>query len=169
MSANNNDKEVRAYQRKLVFHGTISILLGLLAGLPYTLVVYRDHSMEWSAAEQLSIQQTPGLSKLIAIVTGTERAWRMAHLEGILNGSLCLLVASTFNMLNLSTDDLSSLVQSMAVCAYGNSIASIIAAIYNVRGFAFAGSLANKLTLAGFGTAIGAVLRALFLVLKGSS
>jgi len=54
---------------RLVFHGAIVVMLGLLAGFPHAFV-------------------------LTGQIAGEERAWRMAHLEGLLNGMLAMLAAA---------------------------------------------------------------------------
>mgnify|MGYP003694112701 CR=1 FL=1 len=51
---------------RLVFHGAVVVMLGLLAGFPHAFV-------------------------LTGQLVGEERAWRMAHLEGLLNGMLMML------------------------------------------------------------------------------
>ena len=58
----------RGLPEKLVFHGLSVILVGMLTGFAYGLVVTGD-------------------------LAGSERAWRMAHLEGVLNGLVLLAVA----------------------------------------------------------------------------
>ena len=60
------DPRLRA---RLVFHGAVVVMLGLLAGFPHAFV-------------------------LTGQIAGEERAWRMAHLEGLLNGMLVLLAAA---------------------------------------------------------------------------
>jgi len=56
MSANNDDdkrqRAVRSAQKSLILHGALTLALGLAAGLPYTLVIFREHAGSWSAAEQ---------------------------------------------------------------------------------------------------------------------
>ena len=52
----------------MALHGIGSMLLGLLAGIPYALVLTHQ-------------------------LAGEERAWRMAHAEGIQNGLLLLALA----------------------------------------------------------------------------
>jgi hypothetical protein len=62
---------------RLVFHGAVVVMLGLLSGFPRAFV-------------------------LTGQIAGEERAWRMAHLEGLLNGMLMMLAAAVSGLLALS-------------------------------------------------------------------
>jgi len=68
---------------------------------------------------------------------------------------------------NLSVNELGALAVSVSVTGYGNTIASIIAATFSVRGFAAAGSVPNRLTNTLFSVAIGTVLHSVYLLVKG--
>lgn len=73
-------------QRNAVYHGSVVVSLGLLAGFPYTLKVYSIYK-EWASSEEAVFMTTDVLMKfvmenLVPKIIGTERAWRMAHLEG---------------------------------------------------------------------------------------
>jgi hypothetical protein len=144
-------------------------VIGLLAGFPYTGVVLRDHAKEWAAGEQQSLASLGWLKWLAEHTPGTERAWKMAHLEGLLNG-LCLMVVSAIVpvLSKLSRDELGHLGTAMAVTAYGNSVASLLCALGDVRGMLAAGNLLNRSANLGFGSGVTAILYALFLILKGS-
>jgi uncharacterized membrane protein len=128
---------------RLVFHGAVVILLGLAAGFPYGLVVTGS-------------------------LVSSERAWRMAHLEGVLNGLLLLAVAGVSGRLALTERRAAILAWSLVVTAYGNLIASVLAATANVRGLAPGGSLANTITYLLFMVAVVAVVMALVLVAHGA-
>jgi hypothetical protein len=81
------DESIQKEQRNAVWYGTVSVSLGLLAGLPYTVKIFAIRD-EWasSTGEIVEMEQDPFLGfiirSLIPRVIGTERAWRMAHLEG---------------------------------------------------------------------------------------
>ena len=167
----NDAEQIKKEQRRAVYHGGVNLALGLLAGVPYTLIILRDYHKDWSIAEQAALSRPDNslLFKLAKNFTGTERAWRMAHLEGLLNGMFCLIVASVFPALKLSREDLHSLVDSLALTAYGNSIASSLAALYGVRGFVFAGSIQNMSSFSLYVAAIYGVARSVQLILRGSS
>jgi hypothetical protein len=103
---------------RMVFHGAVVVMLGLLVGFPHAFV-------------------------LTGQLAGEERAWRMAHLEGLLNGMLVLLAAAVSGAVVLSPRQQSWLVWSLVVAAYGNVIASTIGATFGVRGLALAGPASN--------------------------
>jgi len=128
---------------RMVFHGAVVVLLGLLAGFPHAFV-------------------------LTGQLQGEERAWRMAHLEGLLNGILVMLAAAVAGTLVLSPTQQRWLVWSLVVAAYGNLIASVLGASAGVRGLAFAGPPANLLMNLLFWIAIGGVFAGVGLLIVGA-
>jgi len=129
---------------RLVYNGAIVILLGLLAGFPHAMVIS-------------------------GTLEGSERAWRMAHLEGILNGMLAMLAAGVWDTLVLSARQRRWLALSLIVAGYGNVIASIIAASFGVRGLAFALPLANIVVYLMFVAAIVGVFIGVALLIRGGA
>jgi hypothetical protein len=79
------------------------------------------------------------------------------------------ICASIFPALTLSSGEFTSLTNALAVCAYGNSFASAVGATWSVRGFVIGGSWANLAASSLFLAGMGAVSRALQLVVRGSS
>ncbi|GBG31760.1 Hypothetical Protein FCC1311_079852 [Hondaea fermentalgiana] len=162
------EETLQECQRRTVYHGAANFAIGLLAGIPYTLVVFRDHATEWAPSVQESIEKS-GLMALARKSTGTERAWKMAHLEGLLNGMSMLLVASIMPVLrSLSAKELRELTVTMMLTGYGNSVAAALCAQMSVRGLASGGSVANRVANAGFTVAVVTIVRALFLIMKGT-
>ena len=129
---------------RLVYNGAIVILFGLLAGFPYTLVI------------------TGGMA-------GEERAWRMAHLEGLLNGMLAILTAGVWDALVLSARQRSWLALSLIFAGYANVIASIIGAFFGVRGLALALPFTNVIVYALFVLGVVAVLIGVVLLVRGGA
>jgi len=129
---------------RLVYNGSIVILLGLLAGFPYAMVV------------------TGGMA-------GEERAWRMAHLEGVLNGVLALAAAGVWDALVLSPRQRSWLALSLVFAGYANVIASIIGAFFGVRGLALALPFTNVIVYTLFVLAILAVFIGVVLLVRGGA
>lgn len=134
------EKKLRA---SLIFHGAIVIILGLLAGFPYALVL--QGQME-----------------------GEPRAWSMAHLEGVLNGLLCLGAAGAFGKLALSAGQMRLMTWSFILMAYGNVVASVIGAVTGQRGLELAGPMSNIVVFALFMIAVVLVLVALALLAYGA-
>mmetsp|Transcript_11386 Transcript_11386/g.22276 ORF Transcript_11386/g.22276 Transcript_11386/m.22276 type:complete len:174 (+) Transcript_11386:92-613(+) len=155
-------------QQKTVYHGAICFALGLLSGIPYTGVILREYTKDWSAGEQNALIGT-AIYNLALKTGGTERAWKMAHMEGLLNGMSMFLVAAIMPVLTkLSGDELRSLTAAMLVTGYGNSVASIFCAAASVRGMVQAGSLMNRAGNLGFTVAVVTITRAVFLLMKGT-
>lgn len=128
---------------KLIFHGALVIILGLLAGFPFVMVL--NGSME-----------------------GEVRAWRMAHLEGILNGLVCLAAAGVIGYLNLDAKKLKLLAWSLIVMSYGNLIAAVVGASTGNRGLEFVGPAANIVVFSLFMIAIVGVFIGVGLLALGS-
>lgn len=129
---------------RLVLHGALVTLAGLLAGFPYAMVVTGD-------------------------LAGEERAWRMAHLEGVLNGLLMLAAAAVGGRLALGAGEQRALFVGLVVAGWGNVVAAALAAIYGVRGLEPAGPLANLAVFALFTAAVVGVLVAVALVAIGAA
>jgi hypothetical protein len=132
------------WRARLVQHGAIVILLGLLAGFPYAFVVTGQ-------------------------MAGEERAWRMAHMEGLLNGMLALLAAGVWDALVLSAGQRRGLALSLLVAAYGNAIASILGASFGVRGLSLGGPAMNSVVYLLFVLAIAGVLAGVGLLIAGGA
>ena len=126
---------------QLVLHGAIVVLLGMVAGFPYG-----------------------------SAVTGGEdpRAWRMAHLEGVLNGLMMIAIGAARSRLVLKPALQRLLFWTLVITGYGNVMASILAAASGQRGLQPGGALANNLVFGGFMLAVVGVLVALILVVVGA-
>ena len=127
----------------LVAHGVIVIVLGLLAGFPFALVI------------------TGGLE-------GDLRAWRMAHMEGVLNGLLMVAVGAAGGLVTLGPAEARWLWIGFRVAGYGNVIASVIAAACGVRGLALEPPLSNIVVFLLFTAAIVGVFVGLWLTAAGA-
>lgn len=135
------DSRIRA---RLVFHGAVVVLLGLLAGFPHAFV-------------------------LTGQLAGDERAWRMAHLEGLLNGMLTMLAGAVGGSVVLSARQQRWLLWSLVAAAYGNVVASVLGASAGVRGLAFAAPPANLVMNLLFWVAIAGVFAAVGLLIAGAA
>ena len=131
---------------RLIFHGSVVFLLGMLAGFPFAFVLLAE------------------VNGTDTWIPGTVRAWRMAHLEGALNGMLLILVAAASGHLPIGAKGEKVIVYGLVLSAWGNIIASINSALTGGRGLEFNGLTANSLTYVLFMAAIFAVLAA-FVVL----
>ncbi len=131
------------HRLQLALHGTWVILLGLAAGVPYALVV-------------------------TGRLAGEERAWRMAHAEGIQNGLLMLAVASVAGLVHLDETRSKWCAWSLVVAGYGNVLASMIGASTGHRGLDLAMPLANVVVYGLFVVAIVGVVTALVILARGA-
>jgi hypothetical protein len=144
----------RRLQRLLVAHGALVFIAGLLAGFPFALL--EIHAM------------TLGSSDTPAPVPGDVRGWRMAHLEGVLNGLTCFAGAAVGPYLRLSARGYAILAWSLVVTAWGNMIASLIGPIVGGRGLVFGGSISNSLMYVLFVVAVVTVALAMGLIFRGA-
>ena len=106
--------------RQLTFHGAVVVLVGLLAGIPYSMV----------ATERM---------------LGSERAWRFAHVGNILGGLVLIAVAGVADRLDLRPARRTLLVWSLVLGAYADAVGIVAAAAFNVRGLTIGGSLVNTI------------------------
>lgn len=128
---------------RMVLHGAVVVMLGLLAGFPHAFV-------------------------LTGQLAGEERAWRMAHLEGLLNGMTVLLAAAVSGWLVLSPRQHVWLAWSLIAAAYGNVVASVLGAWFGVRGLALAAPPANAIMNLLFWIAIAGILAGVGLLIVGA-
>jgi len=129
--------------RSLVAHGLVVMLLGMLTGFPYALVVTGS-------------------------MAGAERAWRMAHLEGVLNGLMLVAIGAAGDSLALSARQARWLGWALVVTAYGNWVGATLGAAAGERGLAPEGPLANFAVYLLFMAAVVAVLFGLSLAAYGA-
>ena len=125
----------------LAGHAAIVLLIGLIVGFPFATAT------------------TAG---------GDVRAWRMAHMEGLLNGLLLLGVAAASPLLALGQRAQGILYWTLVVTGYGNALASWLAAGSGERGLAAGGSLANNAVFAGFMIAVVTVVVATIVIAIGA-
>jgi hypothetical protein len=143
-------------QSRLIAHGALVFLVGLLAGFPFA----------FFELGKIALWPIPG--SIEVSLPGDVRGWRMAHLEGILNGLTLIAVAAVLPRLRLTLRQLQIVAWSLIITAWGNSIASVIGPAFGGRGLEFGGSGANSLMYLLFVAAVGAVIVAMWLVFRGA-
>jgi len=143
-------------QATLVAHGALVFLFGMAAGFPF-------------AFEILQRVETWPIPGSIAVdIPGDVRGWRMAHLEGILNGTLLIAVGAFGGRLVLSASRARLAVGGLLVTAWGNIVAAWIAPLAEVRGLTFSGASINSLVYLLFIAAVVGVILAVTLVFLGA-
>ena len=140
----------------LVSHGALVFLLGMAAGFPFAFEIL----------QRIDVWPVPG--SVAVDMPGDVRGWRMAHLEGILNGTLLIAVGAFGQRLSLSAGQARWLVTSLLVTAWGNIVAAWIAPLAGVRGLAFSGFDWNGVVYVLFIAAVVAVIAAMILVFRGA-
>lgn len=142
-------------QSTMIAHGALVFLVGMLAGFPYAFVLIQKVAL-WPLP---SVDWTP---------PGDVRGWRMAHLEGILNGLTLIAVAAAAPRLRLGPRPQAWVAWGLIATAWGNILASVIGPLFGARGLEFGDGLANGIMYVLFVGAIVAVMIAMSLVARGA-
>jgi hypothetical protein len=140
----------------LVANGALVFLAGMAAGFPFAFLLIGKIAM-WPIPGEIEV-----------LMPGDVRAWRMAHLEGVLNGLTLIAVAAVGPRLQLRERTARVLTWSLLVMAWGNQIASLIGPLYAVRGLEFGRGVANSMMYLLFVAAIFGVLTGMWIVVRGS-
>lgn len=134
---------------QLALHGTVVLLIGLLAGAPYGS----------SIKKSLKPLETEELAQTEEAV----RAWRVAH-SGLSSGGICLIAVSAIlsDLLLEGPLDI-ALIVAYIVSGYGFSISLCYGAWTGNRGLQLQGELSNKVVYGGnllgvLGSLLGTVL-----------
>src|SRR5262249_37666164 len=118
-------------QRLMIANGALVFIVGLLAGFPFAFAILGKIVL-WPLPAALDWQ-----------MSGDVRAWRMAHLEGILNGLTLWTVAAIGPRLRIGNTAARVIAWSLIVTAWGNIVASVIGPVFGGRGLEFGGGVAN--------------------------
>lgn len=139
----------------LIGNGAIVFLIGMAAGFPFAFEILGRFEL-WPLPFVIEFD-----------MPGDYRGWRMAHLEGILNGLLLIGVAAVAPRLALSPRAGAIVFWALVVTAWGNMIASTLGPLTETRGLAF-GGVANSIVYLLFVAAIVGVIWAMILVARGA-
>ena len=132
----------------LVVHGALIFLVGMAAGFPFAMLLLAGDGT--------------------ASVPGDVRGWRMAHLEGVLNGITLIAVAGVGRDMSLTRRTQLIVFWSLLLTGWGNMIASIIGPVFGSRGLTFGGGIANSLMYLLFMAAVVAVIVAMVVAVLGA-
>jgi hypothetical protein len=139
---------------RLVAHGALLFLAGMAAGFPFAFEILGRIEL-WPLNIPFDMP-------------GDVRGWRMAHLEGILNGILLIAVAAVGGLLRLEARAAAIVGWGLIITGWGNVVASWIGPLSETRGLNATGLDWNTLVFALFMAAIVAVLAAMWLVFRGA-
>ena len=143
-------------QTIMIANGAGIFLVGLAVGFPFAFTIL----------EKIALWPIPG--SIDWKPPGDVRGWKMAHLEGILNGLTLIAVASVGDRLTLSARAQAIVAWGLIITAWGNITASIIGPTFGGRGLEFGGSVSNSIVYLLFVLAIGTVVVAMIFVLRGA-
>ncbi len=144
-----------ADQRVLVLHGALVFLLGMAAGFPFAFEILGGFEL-WPLPWRVEFD-----------MPGDVRGWRMAHLEGVLNGVLLISVAAVAPLLRLGSRTAAWIKWGLLATAWGNILASWLGPLTETRGLRFGGT-ANSIVFLLFMVAIVGVLGAMVSVALGA-
>jgi len=139
-------------QRVMIANGALVFLVGMAAGFPFGFAILAE------AAPDAGGWTPPG----------DVRGWKMAHLEGVLNGLTLIAVAAAGDKLRLSPRLQSLVAWGLIITSWGNMSASIIGPIFGGRGLEFGGGVSNSFMFVLFMAAVVTVIAAMATVFKGA-
>lgn len=139
----------------LVAHGAALFLLGLASGIPFAIELLQRFEL-WPLPVSIPMD-----------IPGDARGWKMAHLEGILNGLTLFAVAGTAHLLKFTPRGAWIAWWGAVSAAWANTIASIIGPLTETRGLAF-GGVWNSVVYLLFVIAIFGIVAAMIAVLQAA-
>ena len=139
-------------QRVMIANGALVFLVGMAAGFPFGFAILAE------AAPDAGGWTPPG----------DVRGWRMAHLEGVLNGLTLIAVAAAGDKLKLSASLQSLVAWGLIITSWGNMSASIIGPVFGGRGLEFGGTASNSIMFIVFMAAVLTVIASMATVFKGA-
>ena len=124
--------ELRPIQRRLFRHGGLVMLFGFAAGFGFLFFILG------------SVELWPIPGKIAYQLPGSDKAWRMTHLEGVLNGLMLWLLAAVVPAMDLTVQRARKIVSALIVTAWTFPIASLFDALFpDSRGLRFGDPVTN--------------------------
>ncbi len=124
--------ELRPVQRMLIVQGGYVMLLGFAAGFGFVFFLIG------------SIELWPIPGKIVIQLPGTDKAWRMTHMEGVLNGLMLWLLAALQPAMALPVQTARRIARMLVLTAWCFPIASLFDALFkDSRGLRFAAPVTN--------------------------
>jgi len=134
-------------QRLLVGHGALVLLAAFVIGFGFVFFLIGEIAL-WPIPGKIEYQ-----------LPGTYDAWRMAHMEGILNGFALWLTALVLPVIPASDRLRMTVTWGMIVVAWTIVIASAIDPLFpNARGLSFGGTVPNTIAFLLFYVGIVTVI-----------
>jgi len=134
-------------QKLLVGHGALVMWVGFVVGFGFAFFLLGRVEL-WPIPGSVEVQ-----------LPGTYDAWRMAHLEGVLNGAFLWMAAVVLPLVPLGIVGTRRLAWAFIVTAWANAIASGLDPLFpDSRGLYFGGPLTNSLAYLLFVVGIIAIM-----------
>lgn len=138
--------------RIAILNGVLMILFGMF---------FAGVALGWLITRDVYGQAVP------VDVGGDYRGWLMAHLQGLLNGIVVIVLAlGTRIKQNMPEGREKWLLRTLLLMGWGNVIAAAMAPVFGVRGMAFDDNIANNITLSIFSVAFFATFYAFYAVIR---
>lgn len=125
---------MQSHMRMLVIHGVIVILIGLFYGFGYGAALVGD------------------------VLKSTQDAWKLAHMEGLLNGMLIIVIGVAYTLIKPPVLLERWIRYPLIFTAYANVLAPLLAIITGNRGLEMGDTLGSYLVYFIFGAGVVTVL-----------
>lgn len=123
-----------ANQRLLVGHGGLVLLWGCLVGFPFVFFLLGEVTL-WPIPGSWNVQ-----------LPGTYDAWRMAHLEGILNGFALWIAALVLPLIPITPKTATRLAWGFIIVSWTFVVASLMDPLFaDSRGLHMGGPITNTI------------------------
>ncbi|MFM5886140.1 MAG: hypothetical protein ACKOQ3_12605 [Novosphingobium sp.] len=127
-----NQPDFRPIKRQLILNGGFVMLFGFAAGFGFLFFILGSIEL-WPIPGSIAYQ-----------LPGSEKAWRMTHLEGVLNGLMLWLLAVVLPAMDLPVARARNVARALIVTAWTFPVASLFDALFkDSRGLRFGGPITN--------------------------
>ena len=141
------DASPQTYRRWLIGHGALALLVGCILGFGFLFFLVGE----------IKLWPIPG--KIELKMPGTYDAWRMAHLEGIINGLALWIVAVLLPLVPTTEKMHKRLALAFIITAWSFIIGATFDPFFaDSRGLAFGGPITNLLAFFSFYPGVLAVI-----------
>ena len=128
------EAQIKRLRKKLIGHGALLVFIGGILGFGFLFFLIGKITL-WPIPWEVDYQ-----------MPGTYDAWRMAHMEGIVNGLLLWLTASILPLLPFGVKGMKRTAYGMMLITWSIVLAATIDPFFaESRGLTFGGSLTNQL------------------------
>ncbi|WP_051748364.1 hypothetical protein [Nevskia soli] len=125
---------LKQIQRLLIGHGALLIFVAGAIGFGFLFFLNGEISL-WPIPGRIAVK-----------LPGSIKAWRMAHLEGVINGLILWLVALLLPILPFALAGARRIATGMIVVGWTFTVASLFDALFpESRGLAYGGPLTNQI------------------------